>query len=462
MRCYKCNAVLSDHDYCLKCGADVSVYKTVVRTSNSYYNMALAKAQVRDLSGAVSALKTSLHVYKNNIKARNLLGLVYFEMGEVAMAISEWVVSINLKPEKNVAEAYLRKVKSNQNKLEAYNQATKKYNFSLKKVKEDGDDVALIQLKKVVSMNPKFVKAMLLLALIYMKNGEDEKAIKQLNKVLKIDRNNTLALRYVDEINKTGIAKEGAGDELYYKGKKKSALSGNDVILPKNSYKEPSSGVLTVIYILLGVVIGVALVWFLVVPAKIQSEQQENNELIKQYSEQLAGYSVDITELENKNTKLATQLATAQLELDGYAGEGGELSMYAKLVEATLAYVNNDFETAAVLLAAIEVDQLPTDNAKSLYTTMSDNSTGGAQAFYRAGVNAYTQENYVDAITYFLRAYEIDTATVETPYYLAMSYIAINDFESANEYINIVYTKFGNTTYAAQLAAYLESLQTGE
>ncbi len=460
MRCYKCNAVLSDNDYCLKCGADVSVYKTVVRTSNSYYNMALAKAQVRDLTGAVNALKTSLHVYKKNIKARNLLGLVYFEMGEVAMAISEWVISINLKPEKNVAEAYLRKVKSNPNKLENLNQAAKKYNFSLRKAKEDGDDVALIQLKKVVAMNPKFIKALLLLALVYMKNGEEEKAIKQLNKVLKIDRNNTLALRYADEINKTGIAKDGAGEELYYKGKKKGSLSGNDVIIPRNSYKEPSSGVLTVIYILLGVVIGVALVWFLVVPAKLQSEQEENNEIIKQYSEQLAGYSVDITELENKNADLAEQLSVAKSELDGYEGEDGELNMYANLVDAAISYVNNDFETAAVLLAAIEVDQLPTDNAKSLYTTMSDNSTGGAQAFYRAGVNAYTQENYVDAITYFLRAYEIDTATVETPYYLAMSYLSINDFESANKYIDIVNTKFGNTTYATQLNAYLESLQT--
>ena len=50
MRCYKCNSVLTDNDYCLKCGADVSVYKIVVKSSNSYYNLGLAKAQVRDLT----------------------------------------------------------------------------------------------------------------------------------------------------------------------------------------------------------------------------------------------------------------------------------------------------------------------------------------------------------------------------------------------------------------------------
>lgn len=461
MRCYKCNAVLSDNDYCLKCGADVSVYKVVVRASNSYYNMGLSKAQVRDLSGAISALKTSLHINKKNIKARNLLGLVYFEMGEVAMALSEWVISLNIKPEKNVAEAYIRKVKANQNKLEVLNQAAKKYNFSLKKVQEDGDDVALIQLKKVIAMNPKFVKALLLLSLVYIKNGDEDRAMKLLNRVVKIDRNNTLALRYIDAINKEGIARENTSEDNYYKNKKRLPLSGHDVILPRNSYKEPASGVLTVIYILLGVVIGVALVWFLVVPAKLQTAKEESNVAIKQYSEQLAGYSVNITELESQIDKLESQLAQAQADLEGYEGDEGEIAMYNRLIEAASAYVENDFEQAAVLLASItDVSQLPTDTAKALYTTMEENSSSSAKAFYNAGVSAYNANNYVDAITYFTRSYELDDSTVETPYYLAMCYLQISDNTNAVKYIDIVNNKFPGTTFSTQLNEYAASLAT--
>ena len=38
MKCYVCNSQLDNNsDYCLKCGADVSVYRIVVRTSNTYY-----------------------------------------------------------------------------------------------------------------------------------------------------------------------------------------------------------------------------------------------------------------------------------------------------------------------------------------------------------------------------------------------------------------------------------------
>ena len=47
--------------------------------SRSYYNQGLDMAQIRDLSGAVDKLRISLQFNKNNIQARNLLGLVYYE-----------------------------------------------------------------------------------------------------------------------------------------------------------------------------------------------------------------------------------------------------------------------------------------------------------------------------------------------------------------------------------------------
>lgn len=457
MRCYKCNSVLSDEDYCLKCGADVSVYKIVVKASNSYYNQGLEKARVRDLTGAVTALKTSLSLNKKNIKARNLLGLVYYEMGELAMALSEWVISLNLKQDRNVAEVYIRKVKSNPNKLELINQATKRYNIALAKAKEGGDDVALIQLKKVAATYPKFIRANLLLALIYMKRNEDERALKVLHRVLKIDRNNTLALKYIDEINGTSQTQPADGNEEYYRNSKRKPLSGNDVILPRNSYKEPSSGVFTVVYILLGVVIGAALIWFLIVPAKLQSSQHENNDTIKKYSEQLSGYSVEITTLEKQNEELTSQLDAANKELEQYKGDSGETALYAKLVEAVSEYLANDVDKAALALADIDVTQLPTQTAKDLYTTLEDKCNGGARTFYMAGLNAYNQKNYVDAAKYLEKAYELDNKSVETPYYLAMSYFELNDLENAQKYVDVVNSKFGDTTFAKQLKEYVDS-----
>ena len=95
MNCMNCGAFLMDKDldYCPKCGCNVLIQKKVDYLSRQYYNQGLEKASVRDLSGAINCLKQSLMYNKHNIQARNLLGLVYFETGEVVAALSEWVIS---------------------------------------------------------------------------------------------------------------------------------------------------------------------------------------------------------------------------------------------------------------------------------------------------------------------------------------------------------------------------------
>ena len=127
MKCYKCGSELSSLDYCNKCGAEVGAYKKIIVMSNTYYNMGLQKANIRDLSGAAELLRRSVGLYKRNIEARNLLGLVYYEMGEIVNALREWVISKNFKPEKNLADEYIRDVQSNPNRLEALNQSIRKY-----------------------------------------------------------------------------------------------------------------------------------------------------------------------------------------------------------------------------------------------------------------------------------------------------------------------------------------------
>ena len=104
MKCMICNTQLNSSSYCPGCGCNVTVQKQIVALSNLYYNRGLEKAQIRDLSGAITCLQRSLRMYKYNIHARNLLGLVYFETGEVVAALSEWVISKNMQPENNIAK----------------------------------------------------------------------------------------------------------------------------------------------------------------------------------------------------------------------------------------------------------------------------------------------------------------------------------------------------------------------
>ena len=200
MKCYKCGNTLGSGRHCLHCGADVAIYRKIVRTSNSYYNRALAKAKIRDLSGALEDLNQSLQFNKSNIDARNLLGLVYYEMGEVVEALSQWVISKNLQPENNRADEYLTEVQGNKAELENMNKAIKNFNLSLDYAKHDSVDLAIIQLRSVISQHPKMIKAYQLLALLYIKEQEYSKAGKVLKRALAHDKGNIFCLNYAKEI----------------------------------------------------------------------------------------------------------------------------------------------------------------------------------------------------------------------------------------------------------------------
>ena len=120
----------------------------ILYQSNYWYNDGLKRAKIRDLSGAISSLKKSLQFNRDNIAARNLLGLVYYGRGEIGEALVEWILSKNLKSHDNIANYYIQKLQENPAELEAMNQAIQKYNQSLSYCRQNGEDLAIIQLKK--------------------------------------------------------------------------------------------------------------------------------------------------------------------------------------------------------------------------------------------------------------------------------------------------------------------------
>ena len=196
MNCVNCGAFLTDIDldYCPNCGYNVLIQKKVDYLSKSFYNQGLEKASIRDLSGAIACLKQSLIYDKRNIKARNLLGLVYFETGEVVSALSEWVISKNLQPARNLATEYINKLQANRNRLNAINETIRKCNNALMLCREGHEDMAAIKLRRILSQNPKLIKGYHLLALIQMKNREWNKARRTLKKAARIDKTNTTSL----------------------------------------------------------------------------------------------------------------------------------------------------------------------------------------------------------------------------------------------------------------------------
>lgn len=459
MRCIYCNTPLAAIDYCPGCGADVTLQKRIVRISNLLYNEGLEKALVRDMEGAITCLKRSLKFSKENIDARNLLGLCYYETGEAVSALCEWVISKNLKGEENIADSYIDELQSNKNRLDTINQTIRKYNQSVLYCREDNEDMAIIQLKKVISQNPKFVKAYQLLALLYMKRQEYERARKLLKKAANIDTTNTTTLRYLQEIEDvTGKSTRVGKKHWRFEKEKDEAvsgtlryMSGTEMVIQPTTFRD-SSTIATFINIILGILLGGAIVWFLVVPA---NRQEVNDEANRQVTD--------------ANTKLASEAARAQDlqdEIDGYKSQVDSANQekedalkkaqsYDDLLAAVNKYVSGDVSGASAAVAALDASDFD-GNAKTLYDSMASAvGTSLFSQYYNTGATAYLAGDYTTAADQLQKAVDADTERKSTDYAQAMlclgiSYYQLGQQDKANEILNKFTEYYPNQASQAQ------------
>ena len=397
MNCMNCGAFLTDMDldYCPNCGYNVLIQKKVDYLSKIFYNQGLEKASIRDLSGAIACLKQSLMYDKRNIRARNLLGLVYFETGEVVSALSEWVISKNLQPTRNLASEYINKLQANPNKLAAINETIKKYNHALMLCREGHEDMAAIQLRKILTQNSKLIKGYHLLALIQMKNGEWNKARRILKKAARIDKTNTTTLRFLREVDEqTGVTTrlEKKKKGLFRSGTKENPdtdILGSERVAQPTVYREHSK--VSVFFILMaGIAAGAVAFWLLAVPAIRQGIYQEANQQIVQYSESLASQGAELTKAQGEAKESGDTVESVTQEL---TTEQAKIESYQALLQAYTYYQQQNLDEAAVEIQKVHVDVL-TDSMKSVYTTIRD-ATGVAGIGDTEGVQR--QENSSDS-----------------------------------------------------------------
>ena len=397
MNCMNCGAFLTDMDldYCPNCGYNVLIQKKVDYLSKIFYNQGLEKASIRDLSGAIACLKQSLMYDKRNIRARNQLGLVYFETGEVVSALSEWVISKNLQPTRNLASEYINKLQANPNKLAAINETIKKYNHALMLCREGHEDMAAIQLRKILTQNSKLIKGYHLLALIQMKNGEWNKARRILKKAARIDKTNTTTLRFLREVDEqTGVTTrlEKKKKGLFRSGTKENPdtdILGSERVAQPTVYREHSK--VSVFFILMaGIAAGAVAFWLLAVPAIRQGIYQEANQQIVQYSESLASQGAELTKAQGEAKESGDTVESVTQEL---TTEQAKSESYQALLQAYTYYQQQNLDEAAVEIQKVHVDVL-TDSMKSVYTTIRD-ATGVAGIGDTEGVQR--QENSSDS-----------------------------------------------------------------
>ena len=418
--------------------------KRILYQSNYWYNDGLKRARIRDLSGAVSSLKKSLQYNRGNIAARNLLGLVYYGRGEVVEALVEWILSKNLKSHENIANYYIQKVQENPDELEVINQAIRRYNESLRYCQQQGEDLAIIQLKKAIAEHPTFLKAYQLLVLLYLHTEQYSKARQVIKIAHKLDTTNPITLGYMHELqtvrqaaNKTKVQRNEEAGTITY------SIGNETIIQPASTGARESRGMAAVKNVIAGLLIGVVVMWFLIMPAVNRATTDEMNEQAIEFSDKIAAQEAQISALK---TELESYRATSEDTETAKQTAESTLSSYEIVLNMYEHYRNEDMSDAAMTQELVKVNQNALGTfGKEIYDMISESVFDRYKSvLYNAAWEEYSAANYAEAISDLTLLMQIDEGydDGEAMYLLSNCYKESGDVDNARIWVEKVAKKY--------------------
>lgn len=426
--------------------------------SNGYYNLGLSLAKERNLSSALNALSISLGLNKKNTDARNLYGLIQFEMGEETKALTSWVISININPINNPAQNYLQKLRNKSAYLEKSQDAISKYNKAISQIKTVNYDMARITLKQAVDIRPHFVKAMLALALLDIREGKSSEAKKLLDNVLSIDRFNTKAITYLEEM-KPLTEKKDRKEKLSVIGspvKKEKHVENMNNGMPVTEIYKNYSGMFTAINVGIGLIVGACAMVFLYMPTMKVSLNNAHNKEIVAISQQLNDVNLAMEGLKSENESLNEQV-NKLTEVNNTSTENMnyKLLQYVYFLGLIKEYNTKNYTRAVEIFSNLDVGQLTdVDNGLGISVTgtfaemapkMRDE---GPKLLLKVADGLNRSGDFAGAIGYYDAALRISPDYVEAKYKKALAYKTMGDVDTANNLFTEIITNYPDDRFA--------------
>lgn len=460
MRCPYCG-IDTEKDNCSACGNDLRPFVQTVKASNRLFARGLEKAQRGDLSGAAETLNKSLNLYKYNAQSRNLLGLVYGAGGRLGDALREWVISYNLNPGDNIANEYIEDIKRSYRNLEKRSESIRLYNKALDSLSQQSDDIAIIQLKKAIDVNPDFVEALNLLALCYINAGQTNRAVAAAKRVLEIDVCNEKAMRYMSELL------GDASSRYQLKQKQEPDEAAQPAKISPEFVKRPLQtvfrlGVSHFLFLLAGVIAA----WFVYTVYIIPPPLEEKDKTIKTLESELIANdralndtinarNEEITGLEADKSRLTREVSSLYEEIE-------RQTRIQKLNYAKNLLLGEQYEEAVNYAATIDLIGLPqefTDIVQEIHDTAFPKLE---KSYYDLGVQEYNRANYDDAKDAFTKSIEYtveESAMVDdSHYYLGRIAEFAGETAAARTHYETIINDYPNSNQLANAKSRLRNL----
>ncbi len=350
------------------------------------------------------------------------------------------------------------------------------YNKALDNIHSKSEDIAIIELKKAISLNPDFHEAMNLLGICYTYIQDHEKASEMFERVIKAEKQSKEASRLLNSIN----AKEASltGRETSKKSKtgnsvKKSvqAAERNKFIIKDSrntntnnkkitSMKTLSKKILSkfsginkgdVPKLLVALILGALLVFVISLPSYIKdnsvdvSNTMEDNDRDKSELEiEINSLKKQMDEMNEKYNKLEKEKTDHEELIDYYKNA-------MKLYDIESLFSAQKYELAGDKLLLLK-DTVFKDNEKKKFDELCNTVfTKAAWTVYNEGLSLFASKRYQDALGKLskVQVYKGDATYMDSVLYnMGKCHKNLNDSRSALDVFQKIISTYPKSQYA--------------
>lgn len=350
------------------------------------------------------------------------------------------------------------------------------FNKALEDIKSGNEDIAIIQLKKAISLYPSFFEAMNLLGICYYAAGKEDAARSAFKQVIDADDSGLKAMQYLNKMD--GLVEQTDSGSVSNKRKSSKSSKGSRASkeeglisewVAKGLKAEDNSiyGLKYIAGILIGVLI-MGLIWYMVPTNKSLFTITKEENIIKD------------PELENQINQLNSRIEKLEQDLDNKKEENLKLmesfgvykDWVARLKQAEEIYNEGKYIEAAELMMNQQGTAVP-DDLKGTYDSLWDQiRLKAANQYYNDGNKTYNGNTARDIGVYrtALEQYETAIALIDADsvtYKAALYYQAgkaaarCNELEKAVELFEYVADEFPNSSYSSYSISRLKEIESG-
>ncbi|HHY24432.1 MAG TPA: tetratricopeptide repeat protein [Clostridiaceae bacterium] len=354
------------------------------------------------------------------------------------------------------------------------------YNNALENLKMDSEDIAMIELRKAISLNPEFYEAINLLGICYYYLKDYDKAEEMFAKVAKAEKNGVRAFNYLKSIRKeeNPDISQGIGQVKKSHASRKKASRSREVVTREINTRErrpdavrlnvfPSTGKgktdrkQEFIKYLTGIIIGLIIAFLIGIPGiskqnkdgNIGNEGTSKDPVVTENGEN-AEYEEKYKQLSSEHEKLKKDYEIAITDRDYYEA-------IIKLYDADDLYKAQKYEDAADMLVLVKSIEFKGDEKGKYDKLANEVMPRASDIVYSQAYNLFQGQKFKEAVNKYLKIteyYENFGKMDIVLYYAGKCYLELNDNEKAKEMFLKTIEKYPDSEYAKYSQSRLNSI----